>query len=71
MLPDFDYLNRELKKKGVTLQILYEEYKRDNPHGYERTQFYHLYHEWAKKADPVMRLTHKAGREDVRRLLRG
>jgi transposase len=60
-LPDLDYLNRELKKKGVTLQLLYEEYKRDNPDGYERTQFYHLYHEWVKKGDPVMRFTHKAG----------
>jgi len=61
VLPDFDYLNTELKKKKVTLQILYEEYRQGNPEGYERTQFYHLYHEWAKKADPVMRLNHKAG----------
>jgi len=60
-LPDFVYLHREMKKKGVTLQLLYEEYKRDNPDGYERTQFYHLYHSWIKKADPVMRFTHKAG----------
>jgi len=60
-LPDFDYLARELKKKGVTLQLLYEEYRNDNPDGYERTQFYQLYHEWRKKADPAMRLTHKAG----------
>jgi transposase len=60
-LPDLDYLNRELKKKGVTLQLLYEEYRNDNPDGYERTQFYHLYHEWVKKGDPVMRFTHKAG----------
>jgi transposase len=60
-LPDFDYLHGELKKKGVTLQLLHEEYKRDNPDGYERTQFYHLYDEWAKKGDPVMRFTHKAG----------
>jgi transposase len=60
-LPDFDYLARELKKKGVTLQLLHEEYKKDNPDGYERTQFYQLYNEWAKKGDPVMRFTHKAG----------
>jgi transposase len=60
-LPDFNCLHGELKKKGVTLQLLHEEYKRDNPDGYERTQFYHLYHEWTKKADPVMRFTHKAG----------
>jgi hypothetical protein len=32
-LPDFVYLHREMKKKGVTLQLLYEEYKRDNPDG--------------------------------------
>ena len=60
-LPDLDYLNRELSKKGVTLQLLYEEYKKDNPGGYERTQFYHLYEQWVKKGDPVMRFTHKAG----------
>ena len=41
-LPDFDYLNKELGKKGVTLQLLHEEYKKDNPDGYERTQFYRL-----------------------------
>ena len=60
-VPDFAYLNKELSKKGVTLQLLHEEYKRDNPDGYERTQFYHLYEEWAKRGDAVMRFTHKAG----------
>ncbi len=60
-LPDFPYLVGEMKKKGVTLQLLYEEYKRDNPDGYERSRFYQLYREWVKKADPVMRFTHKAG----------
>ena len=60
-LPDFVYLTGEMKKKGVTLQLLHEEYKRDNPGGYERSQFYHLYGDWARKVDPVMRFTHKAG----------
>ncbi len=60
-LPDLDYLHGELRKKGVTLQLLHEEYKRDNPDGYERTQFYQLYNEWARKGDPVMRFNHKAG----------
>ena len=60
-LPDFVHIAGELKKKGVTLQLLHEEYKRDNPDGYEKSQFYQLYHEWKKKADPVMRITHKAG----------
>jgi len=60
-LPDFVYIAGELKKKGVTLQLLHEEYKRDNPEGYEKSQFYQLYHDWKKKADPVLRITHKAG----------
>lgn len=60
-LPDFAYIARELTKKGVTLQLLHEEYKRDNPEGYEKSRFYQLYHDWKKKADPVMRITHKAG----------
>jgi transposase len=60
-LPDFEYLSKELTKKGVTLQLLYEEYKKDNPDGYERSRFYALYRTWAKKVDPVMRFTHKAG----------
>jgi transposase len=60
-LPDFDYLSKEMTKKGVTLQLLYEEYKRDAPDGYERSRFYDLYREWIKKADPVMRFAHKAG----------
>ncbi len=60
-LPDFGYLAGELKKKGVTLQLLYEEYRRDNPNGYKRSQFYGLYRNYAKKLNPVMRFNHKAG----------
>ena len=60
-LPDFAYLSKEMTRKGVTLQLLYEEYKKDNPDGYERSRFYALYRDWIKKVDPVMRFTHKAG----------
>ena len=60
-LPDFVYLSKELTKKGVTLQLLHEEYKKEHPDGYERSRFFALYHDWLKKADPVMRFTHKAG----------
>jgi transposase len=59
--PDFDYLSKEMTKKAVTLQLLYEEYKKDNPDGYERSRFYALYRDWIKTVDPVMRFTHKAG----------
>lgn len=60
-MPDFEYLTKELKKKGVTLQLLYEEYRRDHPDGYSRSQFYEKYRDYAKKLDPVMRFNHKAG----------
>jgi transposase len=62
-MPDFEYLTRELKKKGVTLQLLYEEYLRDNPCGYSRSRFYEKYRKYAKKLDPVMRFNHKAGQK--------
>lgn len=60
-LPDFAYLSKEMTKKGVTLSLLHEEYKKENPYGYEQTRFYELYAKWKKKADPVMRFNHKAG----------
>ena len=60
-LPDFEYLSKEMTRPGVTLMLLHEEYKKDNPGGYERSRFYELYSRWSKKVDPVMRFTHKAG----------
>jgi len=59
--PDFNSLHTELKKKGVTRQLLWEEYIRDNPNGYQRTQFFHHYSKWKKALNPSMRQTHKAG----------
>lgn len=60
-MPDFEYLTKELKKKGVTLQLLYEEYRAGNPGGYSRSRFYEKYRHYAKKLNPVMRFNHKAG----------
>lgn len=59
--PDFDYLRLEMKKKGVTLQLLWEEYRSVYPDGYGRTQFCELYHRHGRTLDPVMRFEHKAG----------
>ena len=41
--------SKELTKKGVTLQLLHEEYKKEHPDGYERSRFFALYHDWLKK----------------------
>jgi transposase len=60
-LPDFDHLRAEMKRKGVTLQLLWEEYRAVHPDGYSRSQFFELYRRHGKKIEPVMRITHKAG----------
>lgn len=61
MLPDWPEIHQELRKKGVTRMLLWEEYKESELDGYGYSQFCDLYNRWAKKLDPVMRLTHKAG----------
>ena len=60
-LPDFHYIHSELRKKSVTLSLLWQEYKEQNPNGYQYSQFCHLYRQWAVKIDPVMRQEHHAG----------
>ncbi len=59
--PDCDYIHQELKRKGVTLQLLWHEYKELNPEGYQLTQFCDIYRQWRKNIDLVMRQDHKAG----------
>jgi transposase len=60
-LPDWEKLHLELRKKGVTLRLLWVEYLEKYPQGYGYSQFCNLYREWAKKIKPTMRLDHKAG----------
>ena len=59
--PDCEYISMELKRKGVTLSLLWEEYKRSNPNGYQYTQFGDYYRDWQKTASLIMRQDHKAG----------
>ena len=60
-LPEMDYIHRELRRKGVTLHLLWEEYLSENPDGYQLTQFCEYYSRWKKALHPTMRLSHKAG----------
>lgn len=62
-LPDWPTVQQELQKhKGVTLQLLWLEYKTQHPDdGYQYTQFCRLYHAWAATLDPVLRQVHVAG----------
>ena len=60
-LPDFSKIHHELRKKGVTLQLLWSEYIQGNSEGYTYSRFCQLYRIWEKKLDVVMRQDHKAG----------
>ena len=59
--PDCAYIYRELKRDGVTLQLLREEYVQVHPSGYRYTQFCELYRQWARRLRPSMRQVHRAG----------
>ena len=60
-LPDWQQVHQELKRKGVTLQLLWEEYRVQHPNGYSRSRFFERYRDWRRVIDPVMRIPHKAG----------
>jgi transposase len=61
-LPDCEYIKKELKKKGVTLTLLWEEYKDKHPdHPYQYTQFCEYYRRWAKAQTPSARFPHNGG----------
>jgi transposase len=60
-LPEWSFIHQQLRHKSVTLMLLWQEYKEHYPHGYQYSQFCHLYRQWAKQIDPVMRQEHRAG----------
>lgn len=59
--PDWAVVHRELRRKGVTLWLLWQEYKAVHPEGYQYTWFCQQYRAWVAKTDVVMRRTHRAG----------
>lgn len=58
---DWSAVHRELRTKGVTLQLLWQEYRAVYPEGYGYTRYCQLYRAWAKTLDVTMRFEHKAG----------
>ena len=57
----FNYFTKELKKKGVTLHTLWEEYIAKYPNGYKYTQFCYHYQVWRQADSVTMHIEHKAG----------
>jgi transposase len=60
-MPPMEDLHQERKKKGVTLQLLWHEYKQGNPEGYQYSQFCELYRKWLDKLDVCLRQEYRAG----------
>lgn len=57
----FEHFTKELKRKGVTLLLLWEEYKAEYAEGYSRSQFCYHYNVWRKESKLYMSIEHKAG----------
>ena len=60
-LPDWAAVHQELKRKGVTLALLWQEYKLTHPDGCQYRRFCAQYRAWAGTRDVVMRQTHRFG----------
>jgi transposase len=59
--PDPVYIHKELRRAGVTLELLHLEYLEEHPDGLRYTAFCESYRKWHKTAGLVMRQTHRAG----------
>ena len=60
-VPAWPELHQELKRPGVTLQLLWTEYRGAHPTGYAYSQFCERYRQWARVLKPSMRQVHRAG----------
>lgn len=59
--PKFEQIHKELKRKGVTLLLLWQEYNNGNVNSVKYSRFCDLYRKWARKKDVWMPQVHKAG----------
>lgn len=61
-MPDWPTIHQELRRPGVTLQLLWEEYKAKHPKdGFQYSRFCARYRDWACAVDLTMRQHHRAG----------
>jgi transposase len=59
--PDWAYVHHELRRPGVTLMLLWDEYRRREPNGYHYSRWCELYRAWEGRLSPTMRQVHPAG----------
>jgi len=59
--PDWSQIHAELKRRGVTLALLWQEYRAEHAQGYAYSWFCERYGAWRKCISPTMRQMHVAG----------
>lgn len=59
--PDWPAVHRELRRKGVTLELLWQEHKAEHPDGYRYSGFCAHYRQWVGRLPLSMRQTHAPG----------
>lgn len=64
-IPDMNFIHAELKRKGVTLQLLWQEYLEHYPNGLGYSQFCDYYLKWRGKREISMHQIHKAGEKPM------
>ena len=63
-MPDWEEVQKEKRQKGVTLQLLWQEYKEKYPEGYQYSQYCEHYLRWKKsQIEPSKHNEHKGGEE--------
>jgi len=62
-VPDVEYIHKEIAKRGVTFELLWQEYKEQHPNGYGCSQFKEYYYKYKRKLNPTMRQTYIPGEE--------
>lgn len=61
LLNFFPYMEKELKRRGVTRQLLWKEYKADEPEPYAYSQFCYHYQQWSRSVNATAPMPHKSG----------
>src|SRR5207342_161794 len=59
--PDWSHIHTQMKRRGVTLALLWQEYRGEHAQGYAYSWFCERYSDWRKRITPTMRQTHVAG----------
>lgn len=57
----FPVMERNLRRRGMTVAIQFREFKAKHPECYAETSFYGYYRKWKQKVNPSMHIEHKVG----------